>query len=297
MLKKAAALGVAGLMLGVSPAAAGSISDGTTVVLTMVGGGGLMSLGCMAIALVTQNDEEEEEGYDRRGFYAGIAPSYARENFSDSAVVNLVDGELQEGLTFLRRIEVKPPTVPKTYINPPPSTFNLDDIDEDTFGFNGRVGYRCHPNISAELQFEWLDDFDGNISENGMPLNDTARKYDLELESLVFTTNVKAHLLTGRYQPFVLLGVGFMRMESKSHDTTPAPRMRPPGCPNDVSKPCFAAQASDRRVEVAARFGGGLDFYITENWVATGEVSYLMPTGKLDDLDYYTIGIGLQYRF
>ena len=77
MLKKAAALGVAGLMLGVSPAAAGSISDGTTVVLTMVGGGGLMSLGCMAIALVTQNDEEEEEGYDRRGFYAGIAPSYA----------------------------------------------------------------------------------------------------------------------------------------------------------------------------------------------------------------------------
>ncbi len=73
--------------------------------------------------------------------------------------------------------------------------------------------------------------------------------------------------------------------------------MRPPGCPNDVSKPCFAAQASDRRVEVAARFGGGLDFYITENWVATGEVSYLMPTGKLDDLDYYSIGIGLQYRF
>jgi opacity protein-like surface antigen len=54
---------------------------------------------------------------------------------------------------------------------------------------------------------------------------------------------------------------------------------------------------SDRRVEIALRFGGGLDFYLTENIVVSAEASYLMPTGKLNGLDYYSIGVGLQYRF
>ena len=92
----------------------------------------------------------------------------------------------------------------------------------------GRGGYRCHPHVSAELQFEWLDKFEGgSIVETGMtpvsgdpPVEDTLRNFDLELETLVFTSNAKGYLLTGRYQPFVLAGVGFMRMESKSRDVT-----------------------------------------------------------------------------
>jgi opacity protein-like surface antigen len=171
-------------------------------------------------------------------------------------------------------------------------TFNLDDVDDDVFGFSGRVGYRCHPYISTELQFDWLDDFDGALSENpngitnvGVAIPDTARKFDLELESLVFTTNMKGHLLTGRYQPFVLVGLGFMRMESKtrgaSGGTIPGP----------------TPQGSDRTVNLAMRFGAGLDFYITEKVLANAEFSYLLPTGRLSDLDYYTFGLGLQYRF
>ena len=236
MLKNTAVVGLAGLVLGVSPAAADSIDNGATVALTMIGGGGAMSIGCMAIALLTQDYEDEQEGYDRRGFYFGLGPSYARENFSDSA--------------------------------------SLDDIDEDAPGVTGRGGYRCHPYISAELQFEWLDDFDfkGTISGVGTP-----QSFDGNLEPLVFTDNVKGHLLTGRYQPFVLLGVGFMRMEAK------------------VRAASFRTR--ETTVDVAMRFGGGLDFYITENIVATAEASYLMPTGELDDLDYYQFGVGLQYRF
>ena len=197
MLKKAAVIGLTGLALGAAPAAAGSIGNGETVALTMIGGVGLMSIGCMAIALLTQDDEDDQESYDRRGFYVALSGSYVRENFSDSAVVNLVDGELQDNLG-----------------NPPGITFNLDELDSDVFGVTGRGGYRCHPNVSAELQFESLDDFEGTIAVPGI------ETFDLELESLVFTTNAKAHLLTGRYQPFVLAGVGFMRMESKARSVT-----------------------------------------------------------------------------
>ena len=136
MLNKAAVIGLTGFMLGASPAAADSMGDAGRVALTMLGGGGVMSIGCMAIALTTQGDESEEEGYDRRGLYLGLSASYARENFSDSAIVDL--GDL-----------------------PGSEVLNLDDLDDDTFGVTGRGGYRCHPRISADVQFEWLDDFEG----------------------------------------------------------------------------------------------------------------------------------------
>jgi opacity protein-like surface antigen len=297
MLKKAAVIAVTGLALAASPAAASSIGRATTVALTMVGGGGLMSIGCMAVALLTQDDEE---GYDRRGFYAALSPSYARENFSDSTIVNLIDGELQDKLRSVRGTpdlgdpDKNPPIPPG---DPGFYSFGFSDIDSDVFGATGRGGYRCHPIVSAELQFERLSNFDGGITETTVNLwpsaaNDVPRNFDIELESLVLTTNVKGHLLTGRYQPFVLAGVGFMRMESKAKDITSGDALEVPD--PDRKR---AADASEIWVEVAMRFGGGLDFYLTENVVVSAEASYLMPTGKLDDLDYYSIGVGLQYRF
>jgi opacity protein-like surface antigen len=255
----------------------------------------------MAIALLTKDDDDDEEGYARRGIYAALSGSYARENFSEHAIVERVAGEVQENLRLLRDTPRKgdgntdPPGDWGVY------TFNFDDIDEDVFGIMGRGGYRCHPYVSAELQFETLGNFDGSIREDeAPPAEDSVRDFNLELESLVFTANVKGHLLTGRYQPFVLAGVGFMRMESKTRDVTTNADARTDVCrhdPTDPDPPCWAAQQSDRTVSVALRIGGGLDFYLTESIVVSGEVSYLMPTGKLDNLDYYSIGLGLQYRF
>jgi opacity protein-like surface antigen len=298
MLKKATVIGITGLALGVSPAAADSIGDSGTAVLSMVGGGGLMAIACTAVAVLSPEDEDEGDGYDRQGFYVSVSGSYARESFSASSVVNLVDGELQDNLRLLRGTpdNMGTPTDP-TDDDPGVYTVNLDDLDEDAFGFLTRAGYRCNPHVSVEFQSEWLEIFKGTIAENRVPMNDTMRRFDLELESLVVTSNVKGHLLTGRYQPFVLVGLGFMRMENKANDITPAALPRPPSCPPDPDTPCFAAQASDRRVELAVRFGAGLDFYVNRNVVVSAEASYLMPTGKLDKLDYYSFGLGLQYRF
>ncbi len=103
MLKKAAVVGLTGLALGVAPAGAGSIGNGETVALSMLVGGGVMSIGCMATVLLTQDDQDDRESYDRRGIYVALSGSYARENFSNSTVVNLVDGELQDNLRLLRR--------------------------------------------------------------------------------------------------------------------------------------------------------------------------------------------------
>ncbi len=49
--------------------------------------------------------------------------------------------------------------------------------------------------------------------------------------------------------------------------------------------------------DFAGRVGGGIDIYATENIVVTLDATYVVPTGDVDDLDYLSIGWGVQYRF
>ena len=53
--------------------------------------------------------------------------------------------------------------------------------------------------------------------------------------------------------------------------------------------------ASDE--DFAARFGGGIDFYVTEKIGVSLDGSYVLPTGDLKDFDYFSIAWGFQYRF
>ncbi len=54
---------------------------------------------------------------------------------------------------------------------------------------------------------------------------------------------------------------------------------------------------SDRFTGFAARFGGGIDIYATENFVVAFVVDYVFPAGDVKDLDYVSVGWGFQYRF
>jgi hypothetical protein len=46
-----------------------------------------------------------------------------------------------------------------------------------------------------------------------------------------------------------------------------------------------------------ARFGGGIDFYITDHFAFIVDGGYLLPTGSLDNMDQVVWSVGLQYRF
>ncbi len=43
--------------------------------------------------------------------------------------------------------------------------------------------------------------------------------------------------------------------------------------------------------------GGGSDIYATQHFVVSVEGSYALPLGGLEGLDFWTLGIGLGYRF
>jgi opacity protein-like surface antigen len=102
----------------------------------------------------------------------------------------------------------------------------------------------------------------------------------------VFTTNTKGYLLTGRYQPFVLLGVGVM---AANYEFVVRNEVR--------DRHGWGHSWNDSQIDFVMRFGGGIDLYATKHVVVSAEVDYVLPFGDLEDLDYLSFGLGLQYRF
>ncbi len=151
------------------------------------------------------------------------------------------------------------------------AAFAWDNFDEVgnwapdmAFGFDAWGGYRFLSFLAAELQIEYLNGFDTEHSPGN----------ELEFQAVTFTGNLKAYLPLGRFQPFFLAGVGLGYFE---FDTV------------------WVEGISD--TALAARFGGGIDFYLTDALALQLSSSYVLQTGDLDGADYVSLIAGLQYRF
>ncbi len=205
--------------------------DTTQAILEGVGAAAFTTLVCATVAQAADERAEEDE-FARRGWLVGVAGSYAIETFEDDAESDLhVDNSL---------------------------------------GFNGRVGYRCHRWLSAEVEVEWLNGFEADVSAPGF-----GKFATIDVEPLVVTANLKGYFLTGRYQPFLLVGGGVMTAEFKSRGVAGSITLN----------------------EFTMRFGGGIDLYATKNVVVTVGADYVLPVDNLKDLDYISIGWGFEYRF
>jgi opacity protein-like surface antigen len=141
----------------------------------------------------------------------------------------------------------------------------IDGRVDAAFGANGRIGYRLHPRIAVEAEFEWINGFDVKVEDDVKAADG---------EAWFASGNVKGYLLTDRrYQPFALIGLGYYRAESE----------------------LSTASLSDG--DLAFRVGLGFDACISEHVAFAFDIQYVRPSGNLKDLDYISIGVGLQYRF
>jgi opacity protein-like surface antigen len=224
-------------------------SDTAKTIAEAAAAAALVGVVCASIAL-TAEDEVDETDFARRGWMVGVAGSYAFETFEDDA-----ERDFQKVLG-------------------PAVNLSVDDSP----GFNGRLGYRCHRRFSAEVETEWLHGFDADLTQPGVD-----QLAHVEYDPIVVTANVKTYFGTGRYQPFLLVGAGAMTAERKLRDPV---GLAFTGLNKDESDNAFAM-----------RFGGGIDLYATENVALSVDVDYVLPFGNLDTLDYVTIGWGIQYRF
>jgi opacity protein-like surface antigen len=151
-----------------------------------------------------------------------------------------------------------------------------ESVEADTaVGLHVSAGYRAHPSVAVEAEFEM------------MPASD-AKVFGIlkiaEIQTWALTANARVFPITGRLQPFVLMGVGLVRGEWNLPPLPPA-----------VGVPTPRLGESD--LGFAGRFGGGVDFYLTESFALSAKVSYVVSTGDQARFDYVSFGGGAQYRF
>jgi opacity protein-like surface antigen len=194
----------------------------------------------------------QDDDFARDGIYLGVNMA--------GAWYTHVKEDLEDDLNNLNPHPL-PPSDPPSYVHA---------IVGEPLGLGVRAGYRFHPHLAGEVQFQWFTDSTIEIA------NDEITVEAAKLKTWTLTGNVKGYLLTGRIQPFLLAGAGLMRFSRKDE---------------------LGLDLKAKNEGFAARFGVGIDFYFTPNIVAVVEGGYVLPTGTLDGYDHVSWSVGLQYRF
>ncbi len=137
---------------------------------------------------------------------------------------------------------------------------------DDSWAVSGRFGYRINPRMGVEVQGEWYEEY--NIDLLGVEA--------AEFQGWSAALMGRVYLLTGRIQPYALAGGGYLDVKLSDK---------------------LGRGISENNSGSMARWGGGIDFYATNRFVISMEGSYVLPLGGLEDLDFWTFGLGLKYRF
>jgi len=140
-------------------------------------------------------------------------------------------------------------------------------------GIDLRGGYRLNARVALETGFEWIAAY--RIEQSGVQVS--------QANNWMYYADAKVFILTGRTQPFLLLGMGAYHLDY-------VPPGRSPSVPADAS---FITDAT----AFAPRIGGGLEFYFTEKIMLTSEINYVLGTGKLHQRDRLGLSVGMFYRF
>ena len=186
----------------------------------------------------------EDGGYARRGLYIGAGGVYALEQF-----------DLPSGTVS---VAGSPPV-------------HVDVDGGNSWGAEGRVGYRFHPNVAAEGQLQYFDEFGLDLHASPGSSGQVAT-----IDGMSVMGNVKGYPLTGRVQPYLLGGIGLLWLQLED---------------------AFGAGLEDHEVGFAGHVGVGVDAYLTDNLLLNLEASYLLPAGDLSDFRMIPISLGMQYRF
>ena len=140
--------------------------------------------------------------------------------------------------------------------------FGAGNVDFNTgTGLDFWLGLRLARFLALEGQVQWIP----GIAPSAAP--------SIDARPLVYTANAKGYIPLGRFQPFGLVGVGGITTTPESGSIVP------------------------NRTDFVAKFGAGLDFYITKNLAAVASWNYVLPTGDLSGSDFNTLTFGAQLSF
>jgi hypothetical protein len=139
--------------------------------------------------------------------------------------------------------------------------FNMATDNSAAYGLH--VGYRFNKWISEDLEVQRYQEFDSTPNTPG------------EVNGWAMGLNTKVYVLHGHFQPFVLAGINLLDMETTN-----------------------SASANAKKTDdgPAMRFGAGIDYYLTNKVVLTGDVGYMLGFGEVDGYDMLVMSLGFLYR-
>jgi opacity protein-like surface antigen len=248
---------------------------------------------CLLPASVFHAQEWKESPFHREGFYFGIAGAYLYEQGLQEILEDNYDAAV--GAYNLNRKD------PKTPVK------SAQVSTEGSVGINARAGYRFLPWLATEIQLEYAPPMQGSakvINSQLEPVDgvnqvvDTVREELRSTHELVTTTlNLKFLFPLGRVQPYALGGGGIIYSQTTGSYLSFCVVEDKAACQSDPPPVDLGAGALEEGIAFGFRAGGGLDLYLTENVLFNWEASAVIPTGPLQNLNYYSFIWGLQYRF
>lgn len=158
----------------------------------------------------------------------------------------------------------------------------LDPSYDNTWGINGKFGYKINPIVSVEMDLQYLFGF--NASQT-FPRNYTQINYDGDVD--VFTAMAVAKIfppLQGTVRPYLAAGLGLMQA---SWETT-------------ITGPLGYTRADESRDEWGGcgKLGIGIDYYITPTLSLNVEGAYTAGFGsEVDTIRYFGLSAGLGFHF
>jgi opacity protein-like surface antigen len=206
---------------------------------------------------------------------------------------------------------------------------NFNVVSGDGVGVTARLGYRFRPWFAAEFQVEYVPPMTTTATIENEPLATSVGGADATqigvIETMTSThemttgmLNARIILPLGRIQPYMLGGAGFVYAQTTGEFETYCSQdvqCQPAGHEKYVPFPPNHPQAGEL-VKVATlypidlgqgvlesgldfgfRAGGGIDLYLNEHFVLNWEATAVVPTGKLNEMNYYSFSWGIQYRF
>jgi len=182
--------------------------------------------------------EEPAKVWGNKGFYGIVAGTYAAEDLGE--IKDSVDDQLNA---------------------------NTNVNFRNSLGFNVRAGYRWHPHLAAELEYEWLNGFD----LDGTSLADV----DYHTISSI-TVNGKAYVSTGRFEPFLLFGLGYYKVGEKHEQGV--------------------RTALDDVGDFGMKAGAGIQFYIIDHLALDMDLAYNFGESNLAELRFLSFSWGFMYR-
>ena len=156
--------------------------------------------------------------------------------------------------------------------------FESPIVGGNSLGWSPWVGYRFHPRGAIEAQIESL---------NGFKFDDPRISSSIKkkIEPTIWTVNGKYYFMTERIQPYALVGAGLL-LPGTANPYFTVPSSGAPGSPTIDSA-------------FTMKFGGGLDYYLTENLAIAVNAVYtmLIGNGLPEQIPYVSVGWGFEYHF